>query len=363
MNVYKTELHVMRANGHADLVSRYKGKISTKKPRGAPHAVYKYLGVHFCTSNHATKVLDFIQAEIDSFDAHLAPLNLSATELIMLTNKQLIPTVAYRLLASPLTDGQFALTQSKIWSNLGRYGRLPRGLSPKNRYDRKFKGCFGLMPFQIFMRSQIYNYWIRYLNSGGPKQSNSWVYKALTAENENWLQVAFVDSVHALGGRCHVFGAWNPCPVKALQEGEVTHVEFNTGWYAGTVLSHDSESSVLIRFHTDDTRFNVRDKHHSFFLHRPALTGPAPLPTSAHAQLAAPLCSLPAPLPPYPIPHRCSPIGETEEGFLFQYHERLPQLQVSDLRAWGCLSVALAVEHTHSDHGLWVYIDGSWDDP
>ena len=213
------------------------------------------------------------------------------------------------------------------------------------------------------MRSQIYNYSIRYLNAEGPKQSNLWVHKALTAQSENWLQVAFVDSVHALGGRCHGFGPWNPCPVKALQEGEIIHVEFNTGWWAGTVLSHDSESSVLIRFHTDSTRFHVRDKHHTFSLHPPAITGPDPPPISAHAQLAPPLCSLPAPLPPYPIPHRCSPIGETEEGFLFQYHERLPPLQVSDFCAWGCLSVASAVEHTHSDHWLWVYIDGSWDDP
>ena len=190
----------MRGNGHADIVSRYGGKISTKDPRGAPHAVYKYLGVYFYTFDHATKVLDFIQAEKDSFYAHLAPLNLSATELIMLTNKQLFPTVTYRLPASPLTDGQLALLQSKIWNNLVRYGSLPRGLSPKNRYDGTSKCCFGLMLFQVFMPSQVYNYSIRYLNSEGPKQSNSWVHKALTAEKENWLEVAFVDSVHALGG-------------------------------------------------------------------------------------------------------------------------------------------------------------------
>ena len=109
--------------------------------------------------------------------------------------------------------------------------------------------------------------------------------------------------------------------MKALQEGEVIHVEFNKRWYAGTFLSQDSESSVLIPFHTDYTRFHVRDKHHSFSLHPPALRVPAPLPTSVHPQLGPPLCSLPAPLSPYPIPHRCSPIGETEEGFLFQYHE------------------------------------------
>ena len=62
------------------------------------------------------------------------------------------------------------------------------------------------MRFQIFMQSQIYNYWIRYLSSEGPPQSNSWVHKALTAEKVNLLQLAFVDPVHALKGRCHGFG-------------------------------------------------------------------------------------------------------------------------------------------------------------
>ena len=62
-------------------------------------------------------------AEIESFYAQLARLNLSATELIMASKKQLIPTIACRLLANPLTDRQLVLLQNKMWSNLARYYR------------------------------------------------------------------------------------------------------------------------------------------------------------------------------------------------------------------------------------------------
>ena len=74
----------------------------------------------------------------------------------MLTNKQLIPTVAYRLLASPLTDGQVEALHKSLWRNIS--------LSPKDKHRGHKNGCLGLMPFQTFMRSQIYNYSIRYLN-------------------------------------------------------------------------------------------------------------------------------------------------------------------------------------------------------
>ena len=48
-------------------------------------------------------------------------------------------------------------------------------------------------------------------------------------EKANWLQNAFVNSVYALGGRCHGFGEWNPCPVERLLPEERVHVEFNSG--------------------------------------------------------------------------------------------------------------------------------------
>ena len=68
------------------------------------------------------------------------------------------------------------------------------------------------MPFQTFMRSQIFNYSMRYLNCDGPPQSSMYVPEALKARKANWLQNAFVDSVYALGGRCHGFWGMEPVP-------------------------------------------------------------------------------------------------------------------------------------------------------
>ena len=130
----------------------------------------------------------------------LAPLDPTASELIMLRNKQLIPTIAYRLLASLLFISQVYTPQQSIWYCLSKYGKLPRLLRPKDRHV-----SLGPTPLQTFPQSQIHNYSLRYINDEGPPQSNFFVRQALTAARRNRLQVAFVDATTALGGRCHGF--------------------------------------------------------------------------------------------------------------------------------------------------------------
>ena len=142
---------------------------------------------------------EFVRAEINSFFAHLAPLQLTASELISLVKKQLIPTMAYPLMAGPITDAQLVKLQHLIWNNIAVFGKLPRRLTPKDRHHSRSSPCFGLglMPFRTFMHTQVHNYSIRYLNSKGPPQSNYWVRRALTDKRANWLQNSFVDSVEA----------------------------------------------------------------------------------------------------------------------------------------------------------------------
>ena len=114
MNSGKTELHVLRGSGHTVVRSRYGGVLSTRNEDGSPHEVYKYLGVYFYTNDHAHQVLQYIKAKINAFCTQLAPLSFTASELIMLTNKQLIPTLAYRLLAGPVTSEQLYTLQQSI---------------------------------------------------------------------------------------------------------------------------------------------------------------------------------------------------------------------------------------------------------
>ena len=118
MNVDKTELHALRGSGHTEIVSQHGGKISTLDSRGQPRSCYKYLGDFFYNSDAQSKVLDYVHAEINAFFARLAPLSLTATELISLVNKQLIPVLTYRLMAGPITDAQLYKIQQSIWHNV-----------------------------------------------------------------------------------------------------------------------------------------------------------------------------------------------------------------------------------------------------
>ena len=154
--------------------------------------------MYFYTEHQCQKVLDFVKSEMNSFIANLAPLGLTAIELIMLGNRQLQPTIAYRLLASPLTNSQLRVVEQCIWRDLSLFGKLPKFLLPKNKHTGRRDGSLSLVLFHIFlfifMRTQIFNYSSGYLTGDGPKQSNHHVETALTRKRANWLQNAFVDS-------------------------------------------------------------------------------------------------------------------------------------------------------------------------
>ena len=186
----------------------------------------------------------------------------------------------------------------RFWVPL-QYGRLSKGLSPRDKHRGRSDGCLGLLPFATFMRSQVFNHSMRYLNNDGPEQRNHWVRKALTSPRGNRLENSFVDGTQALGGRCHGFGPWNPCKASTLRVGEEVFVEFNSGRFTGSVTGHPDSSSALLRFSVDNTESQIRDCHHHFSLQPPTTFGPSSPPyVPAHLQLAPQICTLPAPLPP-----------------------------------------------------------------
>ena len=131
MNVDKTELNALQGSGHTEIVTKHGGTISTLDSRGQPRSCYKYLGVFFYNSDAQNKVLDYVHAEIIAFFARLAPLSLTATELISLVNKQPIPVLAYqphrattpRARTAP-ADGMAATERST------RIPHLPPGATP-----------------------------------------------------------------------------------------------------------------------------------------------------------------------------------------------------------------------------------------
>ena len=309
-------------------------------------------------------MLDFVHTEINAFFVRLAPLQLTATELISLVNKQLIPVLTYRLMAGLVTDAQLYKVQQSIWHNVAQYGRLPHHLSQKDRHLGRPQGCFSLMPLQTFMRSQIFNYSMRYLNHDGPPQCSRYVSEALKARKANWLQNAFVDSVYALGGRFHGFGEWNPCPVEQLLPKERVHVEFTSGWFSGTVLTYSApDSAALIKFDVHGTLFHIQDKRHNFTTQpQPQLcpVGPDPPKTPRTCPLTPASPSSPA-TPRRPL--LLSAIETKEYGHLFRYPEEIEPPQVPALQSWGCSCIIQALSHPSAREWLWVYLDGSWDNP
>ena len=120
---------------------------------------------------------------------------------------------------------------------------------------------------------------------------------------------------------------------------------------------------LLITFDVDQSRFHVRDGVHNFVQHPPSIARPQGHAPRPHLSLAPSLLDLLPPLLPYPLPHSSQYIAPTQFGHIFHYPSPPGHLQVSDLRSWGCTSVATAIQHPDSGNQVWVCLDGSWDKP
>ena len=91
MNPSKSEVHALEGAPHFSFISPSGAEVSTLDSLGNPRYFYKYLGVNFYTEGQLPRVIAFVSAEIASYFDYLAPLGLTHTELIRLTNCQLIP--------------------------------------------------------------------------------------------------------------------------------------------------------------------------------------------------------------------------------------------------------------------------------
>ena len=154
-----------------------------------------------------------------------------------------------------------------------------------------------------------------------------------------------------------------PVPVRTLCPGEEIHVKLNSGWFSGSVRNYNrGRASTLIRLHFDSTEFHVTGSH-TFSLHPPTSSGPAPPLSNITLRCPPPLLSLPLPLAPLPFPYSSQFVDSKIFGYIFHYTGRLDPLRGSDLHAWSCESIVDALSSPGSDAWLWVYLDGSWDDP
>ena len=89
-NVTKSELHALNNAPHLTIRISSTTHFSTFDQHGKPRQYYKYLGVFFYTSQQNQPMFLLLKNLVNSFFTNLLPLSLSHTELIKLSNIQLI---------------------------------------------------------------------------------------------------------------------------------------------------------------------------------------------------------------------------------------------------------------------------------
>ena len=124
MNRTKSEVQALAGAPHFNFTSTSGSVVSTLDPQGRPRDFYRYLGVYLYTENQLPRVIEFISAEIRAYFGALAPLGLTHTELIRLANCQLVPILAYRLMAQAVDAPTLRRLDAEIWRNLCLHSRL-----------------------------------------------------------------------------------------------------------------------------------------------------------------------------------------------------------------------------------------------
>ena len=133
MNPTKSEVQALEGASHFHFTSPSGSLVSTLDPQGEPRNFYRYFGVYLYTENQLPRVIEFISAEIRAYFNTLSPLGLTHTELIRLTNCQLVPVLTYRLMAQAVAAPSLRRFDNEIWRNLCLHSRLKVGIPPKTR--------------------------------------------------------------------------------------------------------------------------------------------------------------------------------------------------------------------------------------
>ena len=213
MNLTKSEVQALKGASHFHFTSPPGSLVSTIDPQGKSCDFYRYLGLYLYTENQLPRVIKFISVEIRAYLNTLSPLGLTHTELIRLTNCQLVPILSYRLMAQavdPLTLRRF---DSEIWRNLCLHSRLTAGIPPKTRWAPRKKNGLAIHSLYLSTLKTTCNTALRHLNCEGPPRAGGVIRSYLFSPEANPVLDQFMDAAQELGVRTHGWGPWNPCRV------------------------------------------------------------------------------------------------------------------------------------------------------
>ena len=341
MDVSKTEVPASGTAAQEEfLTPRGSEFLTYNKKTGRPHTCYKYLGLYLFTCHQARGLFHMLKAEIQIYFARLSPLPLTLSEKVRLTNSELVPALAYRLITHSLSPNELEKLQSLIWAVIASRS-ITRLVSPKDRFAARPKKGLGMKFLPHSVHVATVNYGLRALcglalKSVGPLYVQSLISPIQRASDP--VQSSFMNSIHALGISFHSIGPWRPTASRDLTPGTQLTVRFKSGQATGRVTEATSKWAN-VSFH--DGVYLV-DTHTSYTMHIPC-HAVMDYSRPSHFQLVPDFSRpqetiLESPAPP----HNGHALGISQNGHLFALQAQ-HCLEKKSLDEWGCHGAAEAL--------------------
>ena len=211
-NASKSELHALNDIPHVTIRIAPSLHFSTCDTNGNPRLFYKYLGTYFFNIQQNQNMLALLSNTITSFFNVLAPLPLTHTKIIKLSNMQLIPTLTYRLIYNPHPLPDIHTLDTKIWTHIATQGKLSLRTPNKTKYSSQHTLGLDITKLSDGIHTQTINHTNRYLRNEGPQLTNTLFLKALNHDNQeaNLIQTITSASSYYLNLTCHNIPNCNP---------------------------------------------------------------------------------------------------------------------------------------------------------
>ena len=356
-NATKSELHALNNAPHLTIRISSTTHFSTFDQHGKPRQYYKYLGVFFFTSQQNQQMFLLLKNLVNSFFTNLLPLSLSHTELIKLSNIQLIPILAYRPIYNSLPNKLLDTLDHSIWVNIASQGKLSLRTPNKTKYSPRHTLGLGITKISHVTHTQAINHFLRYTSNEGPPTSNRSIEHTLFHRGpaSNLLQDMLITSAHHFSIQTHNIPHHNPCQVRSLPLNSAIQVAFldhnnenSNLWFPGTTIQHNLHSTS-VQF--SDNIFHLHDTHHFSFITQKGNELSSFITTPTH-----PIC--PTTLQDFPISHTTT--LSTTHYFQLKSNQNIPLPNFSHLDYWGCHDLLNALQ-SNTTYSI-IYTDGS-DDP
>ena len=251
-NATKSELHALNNAPHLTIRISSTIQFSTFDQQNKPRQYYKYLGVFFFTFQQNQQMFLLLKELDNSFFTNLLPLFLSHTKLIKLSNIQLIPILAYRLIHNFLPNKCLDTLAHSIWLNTAFQGKLSFRTPNKIKYSPRHTLGLGITKISHVTHTQAINHFLPYASNEGPPTSNHSIQHTLFQRGpaSNLLQDMLITSAHHFSVQTHNIPHHNPCQFRSLPLNSAIQVAFldhKNGnpnlWFPGTTIQHNVHST------------------------------------------------------------------------------------------------------------------------